>query len=55
MCFTRCGRDCTNRFKIAFDALHLRDGSAIIDGEVVVAAEKALNELLTKGPTDRGG
>jgi hypothetical protein len=37
--FTRRGHDWTNRFKkVASDAWHIGAGSAIIDGEIVVAA-----------------
>ena len=37
--FTRRGHDWTNRFKkVANDAWHIKAGSAIVDGEVVVAA-----------------
>jgi ATP-dependent DNA ligase len=41
--FTRRGQDWTNRFKkIASDVWHIKAGSAIIDGEVVVPAAATL-------------
>ena len=37
--FTRRGHDWTNRFKkVAHDAWHIKAGSAVIDGEIVVPA-----------------
>jgi bifunctional non-homologous end joining protein LigD len=35
--FTRCGHDWTKRFaKVAHDAWHIKAGSAVVDGEIVV-------------------
>jgi bifunctional non-homologous end joining protein LigD len=44
--FTRRGNDWTNRFrKIAADAWHIKAGSAIIDGEVVVPAANGTTDF----------
>jgi ATP-dependent DNA ligase len=48
--FTRRGNDWTNRFrKIAADAWHINAGSAIIDGEVVVPADRSSARVLRPG------
>jgi bifunctional non-homologous end joining protein LigD len=44
--FTRRGNDWTNRFrKISADAWHIKAGSAIIDGEVVVPAANGTTDF----------
>jgi len=44
--FTRRGHDWTHRFKkVADDAWHLKVGSAIIDGEIVVAADDGTTDF----------
>src|SRR4051812_25649737 len=44
--FTRRGNDWTNRFKkVAADAWHIKAGSAVIDGEVVVPAANGVADF----------
>lgn len=44
--FTRRGNDWTNRFKkVADDAWHIKAGSAIVDGEIVVPAANGTTDF----------